>query len=274
MKTPIVMAAFGTTSRALETYSLIDEKLKKSFPDHEILWSYSSRMVKDWIKKRKGIELKHPHQVLVELKEKGYPWAVVQSLHLMCGHEFYRLVEEVKGCGIRTSVGLPLLCDLGDYQEVIAALASAHPSFNQNNSAFSNPQFEISDDEAVVMVGHGTDHPSWSSFLALHHMFRERFGSGIYVGVVEDGYPSMEEIVESVKKSGFKKVRLIPFMMVAGVHFEEDLIGDEDSWKTAFEQEGISVSFEAKGLGLNHGIIEIFCRHIKEALDVIPKKQD
>jgi sirohydrochlorin cobaltochelatase len=79
MKTPIVMAAFGTTTRALETYSFMNERISARFPDHEIFWSYSSRMVKDWIKKRRNIDLKHPHEVLYELEEKGFSWAVVQS---------------------------------------------------------------------------------------------------------------------------------------------------------------------------------------------------
>ena len=254
MKTPIVMAAFGTTSRALETYSFINEKLISRFPDHEILWSYSSRMVKDWIKERRNIDLKHPHQVLADLKDKGYKWAVVQSLHLLCGNEFYRLVQEVGDGPVRTSIGLPLLSDYEDYEAVVKALGEDLPQDG---------------DEATVLVGHGTDHPVWSSYLALHHLFQKAFGPNIYVGVVE-GDPSREKIVAAVAGSGFGRVRLIPFMFVAGTHFEEDLAGDGDSWKTAFEAHGISVSLEASGLGLRKKIVEIFCRHIREALDVIP----
>jgi len=254
MNIPIVMAAFGTTSRALETYSFIDEICRGSFPGHEILWSYSSRMVKDWIKKRRNIDLKHPHQVLAELKDKGHKWAVVQSLHLLCGHEFYRMVEEVGESPVRTSIGLPLLTHHEDYEAVVGGLGK---NLSQN------------EDEAVVLVGHGTDHPIWSSYCALHHMFRKKFGAHIYVGVVE-GDPSRDKIITAVKGSGVEKVRLIPFMFVAGTHFQEDLAGDDDSWKTAFEEEGISVSLEERGLGLRQEIVEIFCRHIREAINVIP----
>ena len=72
MDIPIVIAAFGTTTRALKTYECIDRQFKERFPGHEIVWAYSSRMVKDFIKKRRNIDLKHPHQVLAELFEKGY----------------------------------------------------------------------------------------------------------------------------------------------------------------------------------------------------------
>jgi len=255
MKIPIVMAAFGTTGKALETYSFIDEKCKKRFPEHEIFWAFSSRMVKDLIKKSRNIDLLFPNQVLSQLKAKGYLWAVVQSVHLTCGHEFYRLVEDVKGCDIRTSIGLPLLSNFEDYIAVVRAMQSAFCSLRN---------------EAVVMVGHGTDHPSCSSYAALQYMLNQKSGGRIYIGVIEDGWPSMEEVVESVKKSGYKKIRLVPFLLVAGIHFKEDLIGKEDSWKTCFEREQISVVIENKGLGFNNGIVDIFFKHIEDAIDVIP----
>jgi len=256
MKIPIVMAAFGTTTRAMKTYSFIDEYCKIRFPGHKILWAFSSRLVKDWSKKRHNLDMLHPYQVLDQLKNEGYVWAVVQSMHLMCGHEFYRLIEEIKNCEIRTSVGLPLLCEPKDYQAAAAIFSNAFPDI---------------DHEAVVLVGHGTDHPGWCTYVALNHIFSESFKSGLYVGVVEkNGYPLRNKIIKDVKRSGYKKVRLIPFMLVAGMHFEEDLTGSEDSWQKAFENQGISVSVESHGLGFQKGIIELYCSHIEDAIDVIP----
>ncbi len=254
-KIPILLAAFGTTSKAIETYSFIDDIVKKRFPDHEILWSYSSRMIKERIKKKNNIELKHPHQVLKELNDLGYGWAVVQSLHLMCGHEFYRLVDEAGECDIRTSIGLPLLHSPPDYKKLLANLDYLIPSGR---------------DEAAVFIGHGTDHPAWTAYASLFNMLRESGRFNTYVGVVEHGHTSMEKIINEVTLAGYKHVLLIPLMLVAGVHFIEDMYGNEDSWKTAFESRDITVSAEQKGLGMNPGIIEMFCSHIQDALDVIP----
>nr|HID59141.1 hypothetical protein [Desulfobacterales bacterium] len=69
---------------------------------------------------------------------------------------------------------------------------------------------------------------------------------------------------------GIKTVRLIPFILVAGTHYQEDLAGDDDSWKTAFEGRQIAVLVETVGLGSYPGIIEVFCRRIQDAPDVIP----
>jgi sirohydrochlorin cobaltochelatase len=258
MKIPIVLAAFGTTTRAMKTYSFIHEICRERFPDHPIHWAFSSRVVKDLSNQRFNTNMQHPHEVLEKLAEKQYPWAVVQSLHFMCGHEFYRLVEDVRECRIRTAMGLPLLSEPRDYQEIVTALSRTFPAC---------------DDEAVILVGHGTDHPGWCSYVALDHIFRKTGRKGIYVGVVERGYPAMESVVAEVRQAGYKQVKLIPFLLVAGMHFEEDLSADEDSWKYAFETAGISVTLENQGLGFNEGIVNIFCRHIGDALDVIPGRE-
>jgi sirohydrochlorin cobaltochelatase len=249
------MAAFGTTTTALETYAYMNERCKERFPEHDVIWCYCSRMVKDWIKKRHNVDMRHPYQVLDELAEKGHPWAVVQSLHLLCGHEFYRLVQEVGGCRIRTSVGLPLLSHPGDYEAVVQGLKKELPDMKR---------------QAVVFVGHGTDHPIWCAHLALERVLRERLGPHVYVGMI-DSPSSCEETVEKVAGIDIKKVHLIPFMLVAGNHFMLDLAGEENgSWKNAFEERGITVTLWNKGLGFIPDIVDIFCQHIEDAMDVIP----
>jgi sirohydrochlorin cobaltochelatase len=253
MQIPIVLTAFGTTSSALKTYDFMDKIIREEFPGHEILWAFSSRMVRDRLKDKKKIEASHPHEVLQALYDQGHAWAVVQSMHLLCGHEFFRMLEEVGSLPIRTSIGLPLLSSYEDYHSLAKAL-----------------RFDgASDGEAVVLVGHGTDHPSWSTYLALENILRQNYSSGIYVGVVE-GYPSQEQVIEAVVRTGVRKVRLIPLMLVAGVHFIEDLCADEDSWKAAFQEAGLQVDVEPQGIGTQEDVVRIFIDHIREAFDVIP----
>lgn len=255
-QTPIVMAAFGTTTKAMKTYSFINDICKERFPENPIHWAFSSRIVRDQSRRLHNTNMQHPNEVLTRLAEKGHEWAVVQSLHFMCGHEFYRLVAEVRDCDIRTSMGLPLLNEPEDYQAITEVLIR---------------DFPCRAGEAMVLVGHGTDHPSWCSYVALDHIFRRNGNKGIYVGVVEKGYPTMASVVEEVRSAGYRKVRLLPFMLVAGMHFEEDLSGAEDSWQLAFQEAGIAVALENRGLGFNRSIVERYCKHIEDALDVIPR---
>jgi len=257
MTPPIIMTTFGTTTRAMRTYSHIDAAVKAAFPDRVIKWAYTSRMVRAHMKKKRNVGMKDLRQVLDELYHNGHQWAVVQSLHLVCGHEFYRLVSEADHPAVRTSIGMPLMCSVEDYHAVVNALA---------------PLVEKNADEAVVFVGHGTDHPAWCAYTALQHMLQGRFGSKVHVGVVEEGYPARDAVVRAVADGGYGRVRLMPLMLVAGVHFEEDLAGEENSWKTAFEAAGIEVALERSGLGFYPSVIAQFCDHIAAAADVIPMK--
>ncbi len=257
MNIPIVMAAFGTTTRARRTYDILDAKIKEAFPDHPVHWAFTSRMVRDRIENRQGQSYKHPHQVLHQLAQAGYEWAVVQSLHLVSGHEFDRLVDEVKSCSVRTSIGLPLLDSPDDYLAVLPALLD---------------EVHVADDEALVLVGHGTDHAMWAAYPALESIARKHLHGRIFVGAVE-GCLEAKEVVHEVVQAGFSRVCLVPFMLVTGIHFQEDLCAEEEeSWKSQFEASGVEVRMESRGMGELPGIGDIFCRHIREALDVIPER--
>jgi len=255
MKVPIVLTAFGTTTEARRSYTLLEERIRLAFPGHEVHWAFSSRMVRDFDQQRRGRKWKGPGELLAELQARGFEWAVVQALHLLAGHEFYRLVEEAQAGQIRTAMGLPLFWAPEDYVAFLEALA---------------PKLAAVDpEEAVILVGHGTDHPSWATYPALQYLLEGRFGPRVYIGVLE-GRPSRPEVIARVLKSGRQRIRLLPLMLVAGRHFQEDLAGPEDSWQTALEQAGLTITLEAVGLLDCTGVIQIFQEHIQKALDIIP----
>lgn len=255
MKLPIVLAAFGTTTSAWQSYTVFDEHIRAAFPGHEVHWAFSSRMVRDFSQQRHGRKGKGPGEILEELQARGFEWAVVQSLHLLAGHEFYRLVEEVRACRIRTAMGLPLFWAPEDYRAFLDDLA---------------PKLDAAGNEdAIILVGHGTDHPSWATYLALQYLLSRQFGNQVYIGLLE-GHPSRQEVLAAVVISGVRRVRLLPLMLVAGRHVQEDLAGPEDSWKTSLEEAGLIVTLDATGLLHYPGVIKIFRDHIVNALNVIP----
>ncbi len=254
MQTPIVMAAFGTTSAASTTYEFLDKKVKNHFPDHDIHWAYSSRLIKS-LSKKSGTTLKHPHEILQKLYKKGHKWAVVQSLHLTAGYEFYRLHGEVSRESIRVSLGLPLLYSPQDFFHLGSCLA---------------PAIDAHPQKAIILIGHGTDHHAWATYPALQTILRKQFGERIYIGVAEE-YPPRKETVAEVVAAGHKQVYMIPLLLVAGIHFQQDITGDAaGSWKSLFEKEGVDVETSPQGLGLLPGVSDLLCEHIHKALDVIP----
>ncbi|MCK5542665.1 MAG: sirohydrochlorin cobaltochelatase [Desulfobacterales bacterium] len=254
MKTPILVTAFGTTEKAFQTYEYMDKFFKEKFKDQPVVWAYSSRFVKAKRKKANNHDIKDPVEALKKLKKDGNEWVVLQSLHIIGGHEFQRLVAEALKLDIRISMGLPLLTSVKDYEETAEAVASLIPK---------------SEDEAAVFVGHGTDHPAWASYPTFEKFLRKKFGSRVFTGVLE-GYPGIDETIKRIEVKGFKKVSIIPFMLVAGMHFKQDLTKKEDSWQKTFERRGIEVNVVNFGLGELDKINNIFARHISEALDAIP----
>ncbi len=257
MTPPIIIAAFGTTSKARAVYDRVDARLKRHFANHEIHWAFTSRIVRRHLKSHK-IDTRSPGEMLAAIAGEGHPWAIVQSFNMICGHEFYRLVSEVQHPTCRVSVGHSLLCSAHDHHTTALALA---PVFAQDES------------EAVVLVGHGTDHCAWTTYPAFYQRLREMYGQRAFGGMIEGGWPGRDATIRAIVGSGFRRVRLMPLMLVAGVHFAEDLAGPEDSWKKALETHGIEVALESEALGARLSIIDIFAEHIRSALSVIPATQ-
>ena len=255
---PIVIAAFGTTSRARSVYAKADQYLRSRFPGHPLFWGYSSRTVSHKLRQQ-DINLPTPVEVLDSLATKGHRWAVIQSFNMICGHEFQRLHDSVRHGRVRVSIGHSLLCSTADFHIVAQSLA---PLFGKDLA------------EAVVLVGHGTDHCSWSVYPAFEKILRSFYGHRAFVGVIEGDYPDRETVIEEICASGFTQVRLVPLMLMAGVHFSEDLAGTEDSWKTALRAKNIVAVLENEGLAGNPAILDIFADHIRRALDVIPDITD
>ncbi len=254
MKIPIVLTAFGTTTRANQTYDRIQAMVEAEFPGHRVLRAYSSRMVRNRIASLEKEQVPGPAGVLEQLSRQGHRWAVVQSLHLICGHEFYRLADDARQAPVRTSLGLPLLTSYRDHVRLARILAR-------------DP--DLSGCQAVVLVGHGTDHPAWTTYLAFEKILRRQAGKHFHIGMLE-GLPDRRQTIEQVLESGATRVCLMPFMLVAGLHFREDLMEGEDCWKAALEKAGLDVSLVPRGLGLNPAVGDIFCDHVRQALEIIP----
>jgi sirohydrochlorin cobaltochelatase len=131
-------------------------------------------------------------------------------------------------------VGVPLLTASKDYKELVGEIAAELP--------------KTQDGEAVVLMGHGSDHYAESAYAAMDYVFKDMGMKNVFVGTVE-GYPDLETVLRHVADSGANKVTLLPLMIVAGDHPNNDMAGDEEgSWKMAFKGAGYEVDCVLKGL--------------------------
>ena len=87
-----------------------------------------------------------------------------------------------------------------------------------------------------------------------------------------DGSNEVEQNWEELKlkEKGVKNVTLMPLMMVAGDHANNDMAGDEeDSHKTILQKEGFKVNTYIHGIGENKNVRSLFVEHANEAWDAL-----
>lgn len=251
MRTPIILTAFGTSPAARATCQHIETAVKKQFPDHNIYWGYNARTVAHELRKNSDTDIRRPIDLLRDLAEDGCPSAIVQSLHLVPGQEFHCLHREVRQIDtIHCRLGLPLLSSPPDYATILDLLGPL---------ILRHPQ------RAVLLVGHGTRHPVWPVYLALENLLQRRFGPRVFMGVVEH-YPDTTGVEERIIAAGYREVLMIPFFLVAGMHYRRDMMGDgEHSWRSRLLHRGLQVEPINEGIGLLPGIGDLVVGHIKEA---------
>jgi len=256
----IVLAAFGTSTAAADTYQHLEAKVKERFPGYEMRWAFTSHKVRDKVGRDKGQRLKDLPQTLQELKAAGFTRVVVQSFHVVPGEEWEKKIvqESLKFPGLKVALGKPLLSSPGDQARVLQALEETFPR-NLNGTA-------------VVLVGHGSPHPEGeTAYLAFEKLLRSRYpGQNVFLGTVE-GKPTREAALEAVRRSGAKAVVFIPLLLVAGEHVNRDILGDEpESWKSRLlAQRTYRIDGVRQGLGYQEGIIQIYLDHLAAALKTL-----
>lgn len=257
----IVLTAFGTSTAAFETYQYLDQKVRERFPGHDLRWAYTSRKVRQKVKEEQQRELPDLAQVLQELQQQGYRRAVVQSLHIVPGEEWQKkVVATARKTGLKVALGQPLLVKPEDHKRVLAAVAKDFPADLQR--------------EGVILVGHGSPVPSGEKeYLNFHRLLRQTYANKpVYFGVIE-GKPEVKKAVAALKKTPVMRVTLIPFLLVAGDHYENDIMGDKDSLKAELQSDKPrEVTGIPKGLGYNDGVVAVFLDHLSAALRQLEKQ--
>ena len=103
MKRALVPVAFGTSTSARKTYDYFEKKLRPVFPEEDIFWAFSSKMLRNKMSEH-NITWQSPQQVLGMLAERGYSQAVLQSLHIVPGFEFEKLQRAAETAALEVAV--------------------------------------------------------------------------------------------------------------------------------------------------------------------------
>jgi sirohydrochlorin cobaltochelatase len=256
-KVGILLVAFGSSKPSAQvSFENIDKKVKAVYPGIPIRWAYTSTIIRKKLAKQ-GKILDSPEVALAKMMDQGFTRVAVQSLHTIGGAEYHDLRRTVgafkmMGGFQHVILGSPLLATQEDMRRTVAAILKTIPQDRKKN-------------EAVVLMGHGTHHPSNAFYAAL--MFQLQLKDpNVFMGTVE-GYPGIDLIKELLLKKGIKKAYLMPFMSVAGDHAQNDMAGDEDdSWKTIITKAGIQCVPILKGTAEYDVFVDIWVDHLKGPL--------
>ncbi len=249
-KAAILMVHFGTSEPEGRALSLetINNDVKAAFPEMEVRQAYASAIIRNIWDKR-GEHFYSPQEALMQLRADGYEHVYVQSTTLMEGYEMTYLRETIASLQPffkELKAGNPLLYSVEDCQRVLDVLTHEGTEKNQ----------------AVVLVGHGTTHPSTAVYAMLQTMLQEREQNNWYVSTIE-GYPTQDMTLKNLKHNKVKKVQLRPLLLTAGDHARNDIAKE---WRELFEQQGFEVDVRLQGLGEIKSIRDIYIQHIKNML--------
>ena len=235
----ILLPLFGSTDNSAMARVLepLEKKLRTAFPGCYICHCLLSSYILNKYQASNASEHSLT-EALDQLVKLGIRQLIVQPLLLTTGTGYDLLragLEMYQGRFSHISLGKPILCDDWDYAALAEAVWQEFPA--------------PADEEVVLLMGHGSETGDNQVYHRLTEEFLLTGHPNIFIGTMRD-WSTAKAAAEQWQRDGYHKVRLLPFLLIAGRHVARDMIGsDPTSWKSRLEAAGFLVSYTAKGLG-------------------------
>lgn len=263
MNKAILLAAYGSRhENSIAALTHMENCVRAAWPDIEVAKAYTSHQVRGRMVK-KGEQADSVPEALERLLSKGVKRVAIQSLHVIPGSEFHALpplaekfMSQKDGFD-RIEIGLPLLAGEEDIEQVAQAIISVLPPHRKEQ-------------EAVILMGHGTMHSGNSYYSKLHDCIQQQ-DSDVFVGALE-AEPSVQTIRSLLLAKGIKKAFLLPLLFGVGYHASKDMAGKaSDSWKSILEESGICCEAILKGAAEYDELASIWLTHLNETMKRLDK---
>ena len=261
----IVLAAFGTThAPARAAYDCLEDAVRTAFPDHLIVWAYTSPTVRNKLAAQGKVVGDAP-ETLERLAASGHTQAVVLSAHVLPGEEFHKLCLACQNQNTgrpwpeRVEMGLPLLAGSADLAALAAGLVAEEAP-------------RLAADEGVLLIGHGAKHGGGSMVYPALQYFLDRLrlssaAPAFFVTVLE-GSPGLEVALQEARARGIKHLNLVPLMAVAGEHIMNDVLGEgPESILNRAVAAGFTCRPVQEGLLQRPCARDIWLAHLKKTLE-------
>ena len=263
-KDALLVVSYGAARKEAREAAVepLMEAIAAANPETDIFEAYTSPIMRAKVKEAAGVEILSAEEALNTLLDAGYTRVAVASLHLFPGAEYECLVELFNACRKkfkRLVLGVPLLYWMGqeeqrdDAEDLTKTLRASLPP--------------MAEDEAVLLMAHGTQHPSNAFYSALQMRFEMAGWERAFVYTLA-GWPRLEHITPILREKGVRRVRLVPLMLAVGAHASKDMAGDAPgSHRSRLLAEGFEVEVFQKGLGELPAVRELYVERANEAWD-------
>ena len=267
-KDAMVVMSFGTTYKdtRVKTIDATVDAIKAAHPNTKVITAFTSHIIRDRIQQKEGITYPTPEEALAELKKDGYTRVALASLDVIPGMEYNydaAVYNLYKNDFKKMTLGTSLMYWMGQENQtdqVIETLKAVQSQFPK-----------LGKEDALLIMAHGTPDPSNAYYSVIQDRIHTLGMKNVFVYTVE-GTPNLEQVIPQLKLHGIKHVTLMPFMMVAGDHANNDMAGNEpDSHKSILEKEGFKVDTYIHGLGENPNIRNLFVERANESWDALQK---
>lgn len=266
-KDAIVVLSFGTTfkDQRAKAIDATAKAIQAAHPNAKVFTAFTSHIVIKHISEQEGsCDYMTPEDTLKHLMREGYTRVAMVSLDVIPGIEYkydVALFHEYKSQFKAMSLGTPLMYWQGQENQrddVKQVMETIHLPKRKKGTA-------------VLLMAHGTPDPSNAYYSVMQNKLREMKRNDVHIYTVE-GWPRLEDFAGKLKMHKVERIVLMPLMMVAGDHANNDMAGDEeDSHKKILEGMGFKVETKLQGLGESKRIRNIFVERANEAWDALTK---
>lgn len=264
-KDAIVVLSFGTTFKDQRAKSIdaTAKAIQAAHPNAKVFTAFTSHIVIKHIAENEGsCDYMTPEETLKHLMREGYTRVALVSLDIIPGMEYkydVALFHEYKSQFKAISLGTPLMYWQGQEDQpddVMEVMQSLHlPAYKKGT--------------AILLMAHGTPDPSNAYYSVMQEKLRAMKRNDVHIYTVE-GWPRLDDWAGKLKMHKVEKIILMPLMMVAGDHANNDMAGDEeDSHKKILEKMGFKVETKLQGLGESKKIRNIFVERSNDAWNAL-----
>ena len=246
MRDAIILVSFGAADDSIreKIFDRLAAEIREKFSAFEIRQAFTSNFM---IRKlsRRGILIDTLPEAIAKLRAEGFGRIILLPTHLTPGEEFD---NKILPCAADDVEIIPPLMTEPLDEKILPTILDC---------------FKPAADEDLILVGHGSPHRHNPIYESLQRLA----GDKIHVGVIEStDTPNFSDVVERLKSSRAEKILLAPLLFNGGVHVEEDIDGEENSWRTKLTALGYKIRVIRDGLGSFKNFRELYIQNLSEKI--------